>query len=49
MGTQFTASQIRCSDINPRHKGRVDKEIIVETGLIYPIGKITVDQIPLFF
>ena len=32
------SSVIRCSEINPRLKGKVDKKVIVDTGLMKPEG-----------
>lgn len=36
--TEISLPAIRCSEIDPRHKGKVDKEIIVDKGLIKPEG-----------
>lgn len=36
--SEITLSVIRCSEINPRHRGRVEKETIVDTGLLKPEG-----------
>ena len=36
--TEISSAVIRCSEINPDKKGKVDKEIIVNTGLLKPEG-----------
>ena len=36
--TEISLQAIRCSEINPRHKGKVNKETIVDSGLLKPEG-----------
>ena len=37
--TEISSAVIRCSEVDPEKKGKVDKEIIVSDGLLKPEGK----------
>ena len=37
--TEISSAVIRCSEVDPEKKGKVEKEIIVSDGLLKPEGK----------